>query len=100
MSPLYSLNVKTLKNVNFYFKQTFASTGLRTLLVACRDLSDEEYESWEKLYREASLALANREELVQYYYNFRNTKKKKKIKEELTWWYSFFFFFFPSFSSF
>ncbi|DBA00721.1 TPA: hypothetical protein N0F65_001192 [Lagenidium giganteum] len=40
--------------------QEYASEGLRTLTVAMRNLSEEEYLEWNKQYREAELSLDNR----------------------------------------
>ncbi|KAL4247497.1 Phospholipid-transporting ATPase [Abortiporus biennis] len=42
----------------------FAGNGLRTLTLAYRVVPAKEYEDWNKRYNEASLALDNREELV------------------------------------
>lgn len=40
--------------------QEYASEGLRTLTAATRNLTEEEYESWNKLYTQASLSLDGR----------------------------------------
>ncbi|KDR73714.1 hypothetical protein GALMADRAFT_71945 [Galerina marginata CBS 339.88] len=42
----------------------FASSGLRTLTLAQRSISADEYESWSRRYQEATIALDNREELI------------------------------------
>ena len=43
----------------------FATEGLRTLLYAHRYLEEDEYESWKKLYLDASTSLVNRDELIE-----------------------------------
>ncbi|KAJ3144828.1 hypothetical protein HK101_002585 [Irineochytrium annulatum] len=43
----------------------FATEGLRTLLYASRELDEEEYKEWAERYHAASLALANRTELME-----------------------------------
>lgn len=43
----------------------FASEGLRTLLYGYRFLGEEEYESWKKLYLDASTRLSNRQEMME-----------------------------------
>lgn len=42
--------------------EEFAAEGLRTLCVATRVISDEEYASWSKIYNKASVSLNNRAE--------------------------------------
>nr|POF14290.1 putative phospholipid-transporting atpase dnf3 [Quercus suber] len=43
----------------------FATEGLRTLLYAHRFLEDEEYQSWKKLYQDATTSLVNRQVLIE-----------------------------------
>ncbi|KAK3726094.1 drs2 neo1 protein [Vermiconidia calcicola] len=43
----------------------FATEGLRTLLFAQKELSEDEYTSWKKLYQNATTALVNRQERVE-----------------------------------
>jgi len=42
--------------------ETFARQGLRTLCIAYRDLSEEEYKKWKPIYDKAATALEDREE--------------------------------------
>jgi magnesium-transporting ATPase (P-type) len=44
---------------------SFALEGLRTLLYACRELTEEEYSVWAKQYEEASTAIQNRSEKLE-----------------------------------
>ena len=50
------IKASTLKDL-----ETFANGGLRTLCIAQRFLSDEEYENWAKIYDKATAAVADRE---------------------------------------
>ncbi|ORX65446.1 aminophospholipid translocase [Anaeromyces robustus] len=56
------------KNGNIYMDKTiehleeYASEGLRTLCLATRTISPEEYETWSKIFDAASTTLVNREE--------------------------------------
>jgi len=56
------------KNGNFFLDKTiehldeYASEGLRTLCLATRTISPEEYETWSKIFDQASTTLVNREE--------------------------------------
>ena len=43
----------------------FATEGLRTLLYGYRFLEEDEYNSWKKLYRDASTSLTNRQAMVE-----------------------------------
>ncbi|KAH6856207.1 hypothetical protein B0I37DRAFT_402798 [Chaetomium sp. MPI-CAGE-AT-0009] len=43
----------------------FATEGLRTLLFAHRFLSEEEYNSWKKLYRDAETSLVDRQDRIE-----------------------------------
>ncbi|KAK3690751.1 drs2 neo1 protein [Vermiconidia calcicola] len=43
----------------------FATEGLRTLLFAQKELSEDEYTSWKKLYQDATTALVNRQERIE-----------------------------------
>lgn len=43
----------------------FATEGLRTLLYAYRYMEDDEYESWKKVYLDASTNLVNRHEMIE-----------------------------------
>ena len=40
--------------------EDYASEGLRTLCLAYRDISDDEYQNWNKIYQEAAVALEDR----------------------------------------
>eukprot|EP00667_Euglena_gracilis_P000434 EG_transcript_434 len=51
---------KTQEHVN-----QFAKEGLRTLVLGERELTAAEYEKWDARYQEASMAQANREELLE-----------------------------------
>lgn len=42
----------------------FASEGLRTLVLCCRELSEQEYVKWDAKYQNAVTSLCNREELL------------------------------------
>ncbi|RHY26854.1 hypothetical protein DYB32_007284, partial [Aphanomyces invadans] len=44
--------------------KSFASEGLRTLVLAKRELTDDEYETWNKLYQKAATSLTNRDALL------------------------------------
>ena len=44
--------------------QRLARTGLRTLVVAYREIGEEEYTAWKASYDEAYTAIENREEMV------------------------------------
>ncbi|TMW68689.1 hypothetical protein Poli38472_006157 [Pythium oligandrum] len=44
--------------------QEYASEGLRTLTTAMRKLSQEEYDQWHRLYREAEMSMNNRAEKI------------------------------------
>eukprot|EP01101_Sappina_pedata_P005462 TRINITY_DN2509_c0_g1_i1.p1 TRINITY_DN2509_c0_g1~~TRINITY_DN2509_c0_g1_i1.p1 ORF type:complete len:1115 (-),score=428.74 TRINITY_DN2509_c0_g1_i1:91-3435(-) len=43
----------------------FAATGLRTLCLGYKELSEEEYAAWNEIYQAASLDLHNREQLIE-----------------------------------
>lgn len=43
----------------------FATEGLRTLLYGYRFLEEEEYQSWKKMYLDASTSLSNRQEMIE-----------------------------------
>lgn len=49
----------------FQHLDDFASEGLRTLLYAHKFLDAEEYNSWSKLYRDATTSLVDRQELIE-----------------------------------
>lgn len=53
----------SLKNTEDHLEE-YASEGLRTLLLAEKEISDEEYEKWQKKYDEAALETEDREEKV------------------------------------
>ncbi|RKO94826.1 hypothetical protein BDK51DRAFT_24179, partial [Blyttiomyces helicus] len=53
-----------LKSVTTAHLEYFAEEGLRTLCIGSTILSEEVYDTWFKTYTEASLALENREELL------------------------------------
>jgi magnesium-transporting ATPase (P-type) len=44
--------------------EKFSKEGLRTLLIAEKEISDDEYNSWNLRYQQALLAASNREEKV------------------------------------
>jgi magnesium-transporting ATPase (P-type) len=44
--------------------EKFSKEGLRTLLIAEKEISDDEYNSWNLRYQQALLATSNREEKV------------------------------------
>lgn len=43
----------------------FATEGLRTLLFAQKDISEQEYRSWKKVYDDATTCLVNRQEIIE-----------------------------------
>ncbi|XP_071965131.1 probable phospholipid-transporting ATPase IM isoform X2 [Antedon mediterranea] len=53
-----------LQDVTQEHLNDFANEGLRTLVLAMRDIKDEEYNEWNLRYHEASTALKDREEKV------------------------------------
>jgi len=53
-----------LKQATLKDLETFANGGLRTLCIAYRELGEEEYESWAKIYDAANSAVNNREEEI------------------------------------
>jgi len=55
------------------YLQEYASEGLRTLLLAEKVITEEEYEGWKKEYEEACLATEEREE------------KMNKVAEKIEW---------------
>lgn len=57
------LMTKTMQHLNM-----FAAEGLRTLVIAYKDIPLDMYEEWEAKYKEASLAMEDREELIQRVY--------------------------------
>lgn len=57
------LMTKTMQHLNM-----FAAEGLRTLVVAYKDISMDMYTEWEAKYKAASLAMEDREELTQKVY--------------------------------
>lgn len=46
------------------FLEDYAKSGLRTLVLAQREISEEEYINWEAQYIKASCAIKNREQMV------------------------------------
>ncbi|KDO21212.1 hypothetical protein SPRG_21329 [Saprolegnia parasitica CBS 223.65] len=44
--------------------KSFASEGLRTLVLSQRELSKDEYERWNKTYQEAATSLVNRDQML------------------------------------
>lgn len=57
------LMTKTMQHLNM-----FAAEGLRTLVAAYKDIPLEAYKEWEAKYREASLAMEDRDEQIQKVY--------------------------------
>ncbi|XP_078379616.1 phospholipid-transporting ATPase ID-like isoform X2 [Oculina patagonica] len=57
------LMTKTMQHLN-----VFAAEGLRTLVTAYKDIPPDVYREWEAQYKEASLAMDDRDELVQKAY--------------------------------
>ncbi|ATY66637.1 phospholipid-transporting ATPase (DRS2) [Cordyceps militaris] len=43
----------------------FATEGLRTLLFAQKDISEQDYRTWKKVYEDATTSLVNREEVIE-----------------------------------
>lgn len=43
----------------------FASEGLRTLLFAQKDISEQDYRAWKKIYDDATTSLVNRQEMIE-----------------------------------
>ncbi|XP_022781845.1 phospholipid-transporting ATPase ID-like [Stylophora pistillata] len=65
------LMTKTMQHLN-----VFAAEGLRTLVTAYKDIPLDVYKEWEARYKEASMAMENRDELVQ--------KAYEEIEQNLT----------------
>ena len=57
---------KDAKNIDSTIKmlEKFSKEGLRTLLIAEKEISDDEYNAWNIRYQQALLATSNREEKV------------------------------------
>ncbi|XP_033107552.1 probable phospholipid-transporting ATPase IM [Anneissia japonica] len=53
-----------LKDVTQEHLNDFANEGLRTLVLAMKDIGEQEYKDWNKKYHEASTSLENREEKI------------------------------------
>jgi phospholipid-translocating ATPase len=53
-----------LKDATAKDMETFANGGLRTLCIAYRYLSEEEYLNWSRVYDQASMAIKDREEEI------------------------------------
>ncbi len=49
----------------FQHINNFATEGLRTLLYTYRYMEEDEYESWKKIYLDASTSLVNRQEMIE-----------------------------------
>jgi len=45
---------------NFKISQKFATDGLRTLLFASKDLTEQEFNDWKEAHHDAAIALENR----------------------------------------
>lgn len=58
-----ALMTKTMQHLNM-----FAAEGLRTLVIAYKEIPPDMYSEWEAKYKEASLAMEDREELIQKVY--------------------------------
>ena len=48
------------RNVTWEHLTKYANTGLRTLAVASREIPQQEYETWKKLYNKSKVALKKR----------------------------------------
>ncbi|KYQ93719.1 transmembrane protein [Tieghemostelium lacteum] len=55
----------SVRNETFNFLKTFSRDGLRTLMLAERDLSQEEYDEWKESFFQANTSIENREEKVE-----------------------------------
>ncbi|TXT15875.1 hypothetical protein VHUM_00378 [Vanrija humicola] len=53
-----------IKNATLKDLENFANGGLRTLLIAYREMSEQEFEEWSKVYDEASSAVTDRENKI------------------------------------
>ena len=49
----------------FQYLEDFAKEGLRTLMIASKEISNEEYQQWNHVYQKALVSLTNREELLE-----------------------------------
>lgn len=69
---LYSCNFNILANTKKFFllqlKQEYAGDGLRTLVLAYKDLDESYLEEWRKRHHEASIAMEEREERLDELY--------------------------------
>jgi phospholipid-transporting ATPase len=54
-----------LKEVTASDLKNFSNDGLRTLVLACKDLTPSEYEEWKEIFVQASNSIDNREERVE-----------------------------------
>lgn len=52
----------------FFIFQVFANETLRTLCLCYKDISDDEFEAWNKKFMEASVATTNRDEALDKVY--------------------------------
>ncbi|XP_052796931.1 phospholipid-transporting ATPase ID-like isoform X1 [Mya arenaria] len=57
-----------LQELTTHHLNEFATVGLRTLCLAVKDIPDSEYAAWSKKYKEASLAMENRDDKVDAVY--------------------------------
>eukprot|EP00736_Rhodelphis_marinus_P009053 Rmarinus@m.19911 len=54
-----------LRDVTTEHLKNFAVSGLRTLCIAYRDLSEQQFQDWFRIYQEASVSLTNRDDLIE-----------------------------------
>uniref|UniRef100_A0A4W3K0S0 Phospholipid-transporting ATPase n=1 Tax=Callorhinchus milii TaxID=7868 RepID=A0A4W3K0S0_CALMI len=64
---IYNFVINMFKIYQFYI-QEFAGIGLRTLLLASKELNERAFNSWQKRHLEASTSVQNREEKLQLLY--------------------------------
>eukprot|EP00116_Pleurobrachia_bachei_P002243 sb/3462505/ len=62
--PLINKKRPDLLEVTLDHMNVFARTGLRTLIIAMKDISDADFQEWYKIYEAASIAMTNRDEKV------------------------------------
>lgn len=59
LTPQDENSITTIKNRQYL--QSYARQGLRTLVVAKKSLTAQEYDNWRQMHSEAELAMENRE---------------------------------------
>lgn len=63
-SILKYVPARSLHPYSYFFKQDYATDGLRTLCIASRDVSEQEYQQWVSVYNEAATTINGRGEAL------------------------------------